>query len=238
MDLFIITGTSRGIGLALAERILLDPNAVVLGIARTNSISNPNYSFQRADLTSEQDINSILLPPDNGFSRIVLVNNAGMLGDVNRRGELANPSIAETIAVNLTAPTILMNRFLKFYGESRAQKVVINISSGAGRRAIPSWSVYCATKAALDMLSEVAQQEQAELGTNTKIFAVAPGVVDTAMQEQIRSIEKNRFNQIDRFLELKQKGLLETPQGVAEKLFYIASQPQKFSEVVLDVRKF
>ena len=238
MDLFIITGTSRGIGLALAERVLQQPNAIVLGIARTNTISNPNFSFHKADFTSEQEVNGIVLPTDKGFSKIVLVNNAGMLGDVDRMGKLSTKSISETIAVNLAAPAILMNRFLDYYSKSKAQKVIINISSGAGRRAIPSWSIYCATKAALDMLSEVVQQEQIELGTDTKIFSVAPGVVDTSMQKQIRSAKTNNFSQVDRFLELKQKGLLDTPESVAEKILQLSEKAHTFSEVILDVRKF
>ncbi len=238
MELYIITGTSRGIGLALAKRALNQPNTTVVGIARTNNFSHPSYSFMQANLSSAEEVNTIVFPADTGFSKIVLVNNAGMLGDVHHLGEMENQSIIDTIAINITAPALLLNRFLNFYAKSKAQKVVINISSGAGRRSIPSWSVYCTTKAALDMLSKVAQHEQIEKGTNTKIFSVAPGVVDTAMQEQIRSVDKTSFSQVDDFRELKQKGLLETPDIVAEKLFRLANQPDKFSEVLLDVRKF
>lgn len=238
MNLFIITGTSRGIGYAIANQALQQADAKVLGIARTNSISSPNYRFIKADFTSIEEVNAIVFPPDEGFSKITLINNAGMLGDVNRLGELAIKSIADTIAVNITAPAILMNRFLNAYAQSNAQKVIINISSGAGRKAISSWSVYCTTKAAIDMLSETAQQEQIELGANTKVFSVAPGVVDTAMQTGIRSVEKTRFSQLDRFVELKQKGLLSSPESIAEKLLLLVNHPQKFSEVILDVRKF
>lgn len=238
MELYIITGTSRGIGFALAKRALNQPNTTVFGIARTNTLSHPNFSFQAANFTSIEEVNAIVLPPDTGFSKIVLVNNAGMLGDVNPLGEMASNSIVNTIAVNLAAPTLLLNKFLGFYANSKVQKVVINISSGAGRRSIPSWSVYCATKAAIDMLSTVAQHEQLEKETNTKVFSVAPGVVDTAMQEQIRSVDKTSFSQVDDFLELKQKGMLVTPESVAEKLYLLAENPDRFSEVVLDVRKF
>jgi len=238
MELYIITGTSRGIGLALAKRALNQPNTTVLGIARTNTLSHPNFMFQQANLTSVDVVNAIEFPADTGFSKIVLVNNAGMLGDVHPLGETESQSIIETIAVNITAPALLLNKFLGFYANSKAQKVVINISSGAGRRSIPSWSVYCATKAALDMLSKVAQHEQIEKETNTKVFSVAPGVVETAMQEQIRGVEKTSFSQVDDFLELKQKGMLVTPESVAEKLYLLAENPDRFSEVVLDVRKF
>jgi len=238
LELFIITGTSRGIGLAFAERVLRQNDTVVFGIARTNSIINPNFNFLRTDLVSEQQVNEIHLPIDNGFTKIILVNNAGMLGDVHHLGEMENQSIAKTIAVNLTAPTLLLNRFLHFYASSKAQKIVINISSGAGRRAIPSWSVYCATKAALDMVSETAQQEQIEKGTNTRIFSVAPGVVDTAMQEEIRSVEQANFSQVNRFQELKKKGELASKEKVAENLLQLATHPEKFSEVILDIRTF
>ncbi len=238
MELYIITGTSRGIGRALAMHALSQPNTIVLGIARTNSLSHPNFTFKEVDLASAVAVNNIQLPADKGFSKIILVNNAGMLGDVHSLGEISTQSIIDTIAVNITAPTLLLNNFLNFYAKSKAQKVVINISSGAGRRTIPSWSIYCTTKAALDMLSKVAQHEQIELGTNTKIFSVAPGVVDTAMQEQIRRVDKSAFGQVDDFRELKQNGLLETPEKVAEKIFQLVAQPDKHSEVVLDVRKF
>ncbi|HUX54634.1 MAG TPA: SDR family NAD(P)-dependent oxidoreductase [Williamwhitmania sp.] len=236
MELFIITGSSRGIGKALVEKILDRNDVEVYGLSRTNTNSHPQFHFIPVDFVSTNNLQHLSLPDGTPYSKIVLVNNAGMLGEVNHLGKLNSKTIVDVFAVNTVAPALLMNKFLSHYAESKAEKVIINISSGAGRHAIASWSTYCASKAALDMLSQTAQMEQNEVGEKVSIFSVAPGVVDTQMQAEIRTKPKESFSQIERFISLKESGNLASPESVAVLLLKIVATPDRYHEVILDLR--
>src|SRR5579872_6128150 len=158
MNYYFITGASKGLGKAIAEELLRKENNKVIGIARTNTIAHPHYSHHSLDLGDidklKRTINSLSIDLTDATS-IVLINNAGLLGQVGRIGEIASESIEEVVRVNITAPAILMNEFISRYRTYPCMKVIINVSSGAGKRPIDGWGAYCASKAALDMLSMV-----------------------------------------------------------------------------------
>ena len=101
---------------------------------------------------------------------------------------------------------------------NKSDFTLVNISSGAANRAIPSWAAYCASKAALNMLTETFYLEEKEKGVEIKVYAVAPGVIDTGMQEQIRSASPEQFSAVDNFKQMKKEGVLFTPEEAALKL--------------------
>src|SRR5690606_16985856 len=113
---------------------------------------------------------------------------------------------------------------------------LVNISSGAANRAIPSWAGYCASKAALNMLTETFYLEELEKGNNPIVYAVAPGVIDTDMQVQIRSSLQSDFSSVDNFKALKSNKSLFTPKEAAVKLLYLLEKPFD-GEVFQDLRK-
>ncbi len=115
-------------------------------------------------------------------------------------------------------------------------KSIINISSGAGRHPIESWSTYCASKAALDMFSNVLNNEQEITNDGFKVFSVAPGIIDTKMQDEIRTANFNDFNGVNRFKDLKSNNQLSSPQEIAEQIIYIINNQSKFNNILLDVR--
>ena len=108
----------------------------VCGIARTNTILHPQFNFIQADFTSIKALQAISLPDGLPYSKIVLINNAGILGEINHLGKLNSKIIVDTFTVNTIAPTMLMNSFLEYYSTSKAEKVIINVSSGAGRHEV------------------------------------------------------------------------------------------------------
>ncbi|TPE44641.1 SDR family NAD(P)-dependent oxidoreductase [Pontibacter mangrovi] len=240
MNIYIITGASKGIGKALAEELLKDENNRVVGVSRSCSIKHPNYRHQPLDFSDipavEHNLQKIFLPyPD--AEKLVLVNNAGVLGDIGYVGErMPNERFEFVFDVNVIVPAMLMNTFLEVYREQQAQKVVVNISSGAGKRPVDGWASYCASKAAIDMLSQTVQLEQDMRGTGVKIFALSPGVVDTYMQGQIRESDVSRFSTVEKFRRYKANNELASPEEVAVKMVDFLHNTDKYKEVIVSVR--
>lgn len=229
-----ITGVSSGIGKALAE-LLLEQGFRVHGIGRKNSLLHPNYSFHTLDLSDPEAVSDFRFP-DTTAKSVVLVNNAGMIGQIAPAGELQPLDIRNTMQVNTVSPQILCNQFLSQYSAHTEQLHLLNISSGAGKRAIDAWSVYCSSKAALDLFSECIMQEAKQRNrTGVFVHSVAPGVVDTDMQAQIREASPEKFFASQRFHDLKQNGDLATPKQVAEKLFKLIGHPEKTEPVVISL---
>jgi benzil reductase ((S)-benzoin forming) len=231
-----ITGTSRGIGKALAE-VLLDKGWSVTGISRTTAIEHPYYRHVQADLSApwQEWLQRIFVAHEGGV-RLALINNAATLGEVGYLGALPPEALAQAFALNVTAPALLMNAFIKRYPQH--QKLIMNISSGAAQYPVDGWVAYCSSKAALDMLSEVAAHET-ELAkrSDLKVFSVSPGVVDTAMQEQIRYADKSVFSRVAYFLDLKKGERLADPQDVAYQLLSLIEHSDEYDAVKQDVRK-
>jgi benzil reductase ((S)-benzoin forming) len=133
-----------------------------------------------------------------------------------------------------------MNQFIRTYRESPGEKLIINVSSGAGKSPVDGWSGYCASKAALDMLSQVAHTElqQKGLSDHFKVYALAPGVVDTEMQGEIRQSSKKNFSKLDKFINYKREGALDDTSHTAEKFMELINNSDRFTEVLQDVRHY
>jgi benzil reductase ((S)-benzoin forming) len=95
-------------------------------------------------------------------------------------------------------------------------KVILNISSGAAFYPYSGWSVYCSSKAGLDMFTKVAGLEQAAEQQPVIIFALAPGIIETGMQESIRETDLALFPDRDKFISLHEEGKLAKPDDVAK----------------------
>lgn len=237
MNYYYITGVSRGIGKALVEKLLEVEDNYVIGFGRTNNISHERYEFIQIDLTNLDLLQNYNFIDIVDAKSICLINNSGMLGDVNKVGKIDNSSIIQTFNLNVIAPALLMNNFVKAYQNFKGEKLVLNISSGAGRHTIESWSSYCGSKAALDMFTAVANDEQKNefLPNPIKFIAVAPGIVDTKMQDEIRKLDENKFKDINKFVNYKKNNLLSSPEEVAEKLIKIIRNPSE--KCLIDVRE-
>lgn len=237
MNHYFITGTSRGIGKAIAVKLLEREDNFVIGISRNCTIEHERYEHYAVDLSKEKDILEWKFPLLFNAKKIALINNAGMLGEVRYAGRMEAADISSTIQLNLVAPAVLTNAFLKTYHDHKAEQIIINVSSGAGKNPIDGWSVYCATKAGLDMHTKVVADEVKIGGRpNTWIFSVAPGVVDTFMQESIRESQVSEFSQINRFLTMKNEAQLADPEVVAQKYCTILESPEKFTDTLFSVK--
>ncbi|MBX9850707.1 MAG: SDR family NAD(P)-dependent oxidoreductase [Cytophagaceae bacterium] len=242
MKHYIITGTSRGLGHAMALELLEEGNCWVIGISRKNTISHPNYKHISLDLA---DIDKLIASLDEIFpsiqssDKIVLINNAAVLGQVAHVGNIPNKKMQEVLNINTVAPAILMNEFIKrYYKCNTCQKMIVNVSSGAGKKPVDGWSAYCASKAALDMFSGVVSVEKRMDKNNIRIFSVSPGIIDTEMQDQIRKVNKEDFSRLNEFIEYKKEGMLVSPRKVAKKYLYLIENETKFEDVLVSVRDF
>ncbi|QMU29818.1 SDR family NAD(P)-dependent oxidoreductase [Adhaeribacter radiodurans] len=238
MNYYIITGTSKGIGKALAEALLQEEHNYVYGVSRNCSISHQRYHHQPLNLSDivalENNLHKVF-PVLKDAEKIVLVNNAGVVGEVAYMGSQATHNFSYVFDVNVMAPAILINTFLSAYHSEKCPKIILNITSGAGKRPVDGWSAYCASKAALDMLSLTVQQEQLLLNNNVRVFSLAPGVVDTAMQDHIRDVDESQFSEVEKFKKYKSSGTLRPPEEVAEKMKRFLDNYQQYKEVVFRI---
>ncbi len=225
-----ITGVSRGLGKAIAVKFLQEGYSVI-GIGRSSDIHHENYTFHACDLSVSSDLENIQFDAES--EEIILINNAGQIGQLQRISDQTEPDFEEVLRVNTFAPMYLSWACLN---QAKGAVKIANISSGAATRAIPGWAAYCASKAALDRFSETLQLEETEKGRDVSIWSVAPGVIDTPMQEKIRAASTANFSSLSTFLDLKKNDELTRPEVASDKLFRLIVHSE-INRVVCSLRE-
>lgn len=230
----IISGHSAGLGLALSE-YYLSQGCTVLGLARRRMDDRPSERLQqyRIDLSDSRALSAWLasgLLQDfiRDADELVLINNAATVAPNAIAGRQDALAISRAVALNVTAPMLLSNAVIAAVPEALPLKIV-HMSSGAGRHAYPGWSIYGASKAALD---QHALCVAAEKHKNINIISVAPGVIDTGMQAEIRAAAPDDFPILARFQMLKEQGGLSNAEDVA-KMIAAMIAAENFGETVL-----
>lgn len=238
-SLLILTGHTKGLGNALLNRFFSLDNMQVVAVSRTSlDVKHPNLTEVNLDLSDLEGLEANIPEffPAGRFEKLILINNAGWIGEVKPIGRLSPKGIQRAMNLNLLAPMIITNAFVKAYSHYDGQKTICNISSGAAHKPLPGWGEYCSSKAGLAMFSRVANEELKELGF--RVFSLAPGILDTEMQAEIRKADQSDFPSLDRFNKFKSEGQLTTAEEVAEKVVYLLGNPDLFLEVIQDVRNF
>jgi NAD(P)-dependent dehydrogenase (short-subunit alcohol dehydrogenase family) len=240
MELYIITGASRGLGRALALSLAAKQDTRVLAISRAGVGAAAVWRDLRADLSTDSGqieaatalAAALAAEP---WSRAVLINNAGMLEPLGVLGQADAGLVQRSIALNLTAAIVLMNAFL-VHSAKVATRSVINISSGSGRRPIPGSGPYCAAKAGMDMISRVAALEAEAAGAKVAICSLAPGIIDTDMQVAARNASEAELPSVDQFRRFKSDKLLKSAEEVAAKIIALEREG-KLPAGIGDVRE-
>ncbi len=243
----IITGASRGLGRAIALG-LLGGDTQVIAISRTHDAQlarhalDQGYALQQiqcdlANPTAVQRLADPFMPSlPGGAKRYVLVNNAGTVNPIGKTDALHSPAaITAAFALNVTSVMALTAAFLQRTADFGAERRILNISSGAGRNAMPGWGVYCATKAALDRYSEVLAAEQ---HPQTRIVSLAPGVIDTNMQQTIRDSDRTDFPNVEKFRSLHAQGQLSSAADTAARILTYLNREDFGATVLDDIRHY
>ncbi|MGE0562046.1 MAG: SDR family NAD(P)-dependent oxidoreductase [Flavobacteriales bacterium] len=236
MNYYFVTGSSKGLGKAITEQLLQKVDNFVFGYSRSNTINHKQYYHKLIDFSNLEAVQKLRFPELKDAKKLVLINNAGSVGEIKHVGKLSAQKIIECYNINLVVPTIITNEFLNAYQNSNIQTLIVNISSGAGQSAIDGWSVYCATKAGIDMFSRVVQEEANIHKSNIKVLSIAPGIIDTDMQKEIRKSAEENFSNINRFVDYKKNGDLSSAEEAATKVLQFINSPSLSQNVVCSVR--
>ena len=222
MNLFLVTGTTRGIGAALRDVFAADSNNLVITLSRapTTPSAPQNFYLDLGDLDAIEPVFAAVSARirDLPFDRAVLINNAGVVSPVGTFDQINAAETGRNLIVNVAAPMVLSRLFAAATRQIAAQRLIINISSGAAKRAIAGWSVYCAAKAGLEMATRVAALEASANDPTLSICSLAPGVVDTDMQGLIRGTTEKKFPDVERFRAMKADGMLRDAHDVAREI--------------------
>jgi benzil reductase ((S)-benzoin forming) len=224
--LAIVTGTSSGIGAAVAEALLREGWSVVGLSRRRAGFGDPRYRHLQVDLSDLARLREVadgeLAPAirEGKWRRIGLVNNAGAVGSGRPLEESDPQHLASVFAVNAVAPIFLMG-FVVRVAPSTTRIRIVNVSTGAAVRAIPGLGDYGASKAALRLASttfaaELTSDERpGGPRRNAAVLSYFPGVVDTAMQNSARSPGRPWYR---RFADLLARGELLPPEAPAREI--------------------
>jgi benzil reductase ((S)-benzoin forming) len=233
MHLYIVTGSSRGLGAALVQQ-LAAPDHTVIGIARrTNAgLAAAQWTLDLADPLTAAERLQAWLRANSKWHSATLINNAALLSEPGPLAASDLHSLSAALRVGLETPTLLSRVFLAETTEVPKRRI-LNISSGLGRRAMAGSAAYCAIKAGLDHLSRALALEAPDVG----VVSLAPGVIDTDMQVQLRGANPARFPEQTRFQGLKDGGQLQTAESTAAAVLRYLAKPDFGQNVIADVRE-
>ena len=246
--LYILTGASRGMGLAMAEQ-LLAPDHRLLCLSRQ---VNPALAAKAtaAACTLEQwpcDLSqgvaaAALLSDWLGrldtatLASATLINNAGVIPAIVPLSASDPAQLAQALRVGLEAPMLLTAAFLRATESWVKPRKVLNISSGLGRRAMASQGAYCAAKAGMDHFTRCLALDEALKPNGARVCSLAPGAIDTDMQVQLRNAEPTAFPDQGSFIGYKVNGLLFSAQDAANRVLTRLNRPDFGANPIGDVR--
>lgn len=247
--LYILTGASRGMGLCMAQQ-LLQPGHQLICISRGTDSGLDTLAYAQGaqlqqwqhDLASPEGAAAALrdwlqAQPASDFASATLINNAGVIPPIAPLSHSDWTEVSRALRVGLEAPMLLSSAFLQATEAWGLPRKVLNISSGLGRRALASQASYCAAKAGLDNFSVSLALDEAQKPQGAKVCSLAPGVMDTDMQLQLRSASPSDFPDVGNFAQLKEGGRLTSAQDAAARVLAWLERPDFGQQVLADVRK-
>lgn len=200
----VVTGASRGIGAATAEELARQGVAVVLCARTQDEIESVAQKIEAAggkasaitcDVALYADVEKVVAHCKATYGSLdILVNNAGVIDPIARLGESDPDGWDQALDINVKGVYHGLRAALPVM-EAQGGGVIVNISSGAATSALEGWSHYCASKAAVLMLTKCVHKEYADKGI--RVVGLSPGTVKTYMQVAIKDSGINPVSQLD-----------------------------------------
>lgn len=222
----LVTGATSGIGKAIAEKFIAEGYRVIINGRRTERLVALRATFDEKtqnqicclpfDVRNQADIEAALFSLPEEFKNIyILINNAGLAKGSSPIQE-GNWSDWETMIDTNIKGLLAMTRQIAPLMVAKQHGHIINIGSAAGKDAYPNGNVYCATKAAVDMLTRAMRLDLFK--HEIRVSAVHPGMVETEFA-QVRYEDEERAKQL-------YEGITPlTAEDVAETVLFVASRP-------------
>lgn len=222
-----VSGASRGIGAALAERLAARGMRLALCSRGTPVLPESDRVFpRRLDVRDEAAVEAFVAEAEARFGGVDLwINNAGVLEPIRPVRDVSVAEFRDHLDTNLVGVFIGTRCYVRQLRRLGRGGVLVNMSSGAAWKPYAGWGAYCAGKAGVERLTEVVAAEEAGIGL--RAYSVAPGVVDTAMQAQIRGARDADFPERERFVRRKRENAFNDPFFVADELLAIAFDPAR-----------
>jgi NAD(P)-dependent dehydrogenase (short-subunit alcohol dehydrogenase family) len=246
--LYILTGASRGMGLAMALQLLqkgntllclslhANPDLAVAAQAANIPLTQWTHDLADGQGASERLREWLLSQKPADFASASLINNAGVIPPIAPLRQSNPADLAQALRVGLEAPMALSAVFLGATQDWAMPRKVLNISSGLGRYPMASQAAYCAAKAGMDHFTRCMALDEALQPNGAKVCSLAPGVIDTDMQVQLRGAAGEAFPDQNKFLQLKAHGQLSSPEQAAKQVLRFLARPDFGQEPVADVR--
>ena len=215
MKLAIISGGSKGLGHAIAEKLLVAGYQVVEFSRSAPHAYSIKLDFSSPDLMLPALSANLETLATKQWDEIIVVSNAASLSPIGPTSKKNSMAVLANININFTSAILFMSEVIKHFQSHPCRKVVASISSGAALKAYSGWSLYCSAKAGLESYVRTVAVEQESEPSPFVMLNVDPGVMDTDMQSLIRSSHKDDFPAVDYFIHRKESGELRTPDQVA-----------------------
>jgi len=234
-NLVFISGASSGIGLAVAKAVPFP--ARVIDISRSGAPGFEHFEADLSDPASWPSVGELFVREMSDFpgERVVFVHSAGTLLPMGFAGEVDEKGYAAQVLLNSAAPQVLGDAFLRAALRCTAECQLLFVGSGAAHTVYRGWSAYCGGKAGVDHWVRTVGAELEHRGSRTRVASVAPGVVATAMQEQIREMSASHFPDLPRFVELHEESQLRDAADVARDFWRLLESGLENGSV-LDLR--
>jgi NAD(P)-dependent dehydrogenase (short-subunit alcohol dehydrogenase family) len=227
--LLILSGASRGIGRAIAERAL-DRGFAVGALARTEAdlVSLAALAPERVEVTvaDVRDQAAVAAGVQAAIARFgsptLVVAAAGSLGPIDRPWLLPAAELDDVLAVTVTGAANLASATVPAMRDA-GRGTFVAVSASSATRVFPGWAAYGAAKAGLDAYVRYLAEEA---GEELTAFSFVPGLTDTAMQEGLRDVDPERFPQVEQFRRWHERGVGKAPAVVAEALELALALPR------------
>ncbi len=238
-NLVLMTGASSGLGLAIALQVPFP--ARVVDISRSGPPQDSGIEHITADLSDPitwPEVASAIrrMVEEESPLRSVFIHAAGTLTPIGFAGEVEDGPYADNILLNSSSGQFLGHVYLSAVAGRAGDHDLVMISSGAASSHYPGWSSYGAGKAALDQWVRYAGTEQ-EIRGGVRVSSIAPGVIDTNMQSEIRRTSDEDFPRVKRFKDLHDEGKLVAPEEAARRLWRAVESGLETGSV-LDLRDY